>query len=45
MNGIPFEDYTDAAQPIWLANGLGFLAGTIVGYYILRRALRPDGAS
>jgi putative peptidoglycan lipid II flippase len=24
-----------------LANGLGFLAGAIVGYYLLRRALRP----
>ncbi|CAM4357600.1 putative peptidoglycan biosynthesis protein MviN [Mycobacterium basiliense] len=26
-----------------LANGLGFLAGALVGYYLLRRALRPDG--
>jgi putative peptidoglycan lipid II flippase len=26
-----------------LANGLGFLAGTIVGYYLLRRALLPAG--
>ncbi|MDC9006628.1 murein biosynthesis integral membrane protein MurJ [Mycobacterium marinum] len=26
-----------------LANGLGFLAGAIVGYYLLRRALRPGG--
>src|SRR6185312_6319271 len=26
-----------------LANGLGFLAGAIVGYYLLRRALRPRG--
>nr|WP_264019087.1 murein biosynthesis integral membrane protein MurJ [Mycobacterium noviomagense] len=26
-----------------LANGLGFLAGAIVGYYLLRRALRPLG--
>jgi putative peptidoglycan lipid II flippase len=26
-----------------LANGLGFLAGAIVGYYLLRKALRPPG--
>jgi putative peptidoglycan lipid II flippase len=26
-----------------LANGLGFLAGAIVGYYLLRRTLRPVG--
>lgn len=26
-----------------LANGLGFLAGAIVGYYLLRRALLPKG--
>ncbi len=26
-----------------LANGLGFLAGAIVGYVLLRRALLPDG--
>ncbi|ORB67244.1 murein biosynthesis protein MurJ [Mycobacterium shinjukuense] len=26
-----------------LANGLGFLAGALVGYYLLRRALRPGG--
>jgi putative peptidoglycan lipid II flippase len=26
-----------------LANGLGFLAGAIVGYYLLRRALLPAG--
>ncbi|MGC2653153.1 MAG: murein biosynthesis integral membrane protein MurJ [Mycobacterium sp.] len=26
-----------------LANGLGFLAGAIVGYYLLRHALRPPG--
>jgi putative peptidoglycan lipid II flippase len=26
-----------------LANGLGFLAGAIAGYYLLRRALRPLG--
>jgi putative peptidoglycan lipid II flippase len=26
-----------------LANGLGFLAGAIVGYYLLRNALRPLG--
>ncbi|HZU46024.1 MAG TPA: murein biosynthesis integral membrane protein MurJ, partial [Mycobacterium sp.] len=26
-----------------LANGLGFLAGAIVGYYLLRRGLRPLG--
>jgi putative peptidoglycan lipid II flippase len=26
-----------------LANGLGFLAGAIVGYYLLRNALRPAG--
>jgi putative peptidoglycan lipid II flippase len=26
-----------------LANGLGFLAGAIVGYYLLRNALRPPG--
>lgn len=25
------------------ANGLGFLAGAIIGYYLLRRALRPVG--
>lgn len=31
------------AAYLGLANGLGFLAGTIGGYYILRRALRPDG--
>ena len=28
-----------------LANGLGFLAGAIVGYYLLRRALLPPVAS
>jgi putative peptidoglycan lipid II flippase len=26
-----------------LANGLGFLAGAIVGYYLLRKALKPAG--
>jgi putative peptidoglycan lipid II flippase len=26
-----------------LANGLGFLAGAIVGYYLLRKTLRPPG--
>ncbi len=26
-----------------LANGLGFLAGAIIGYYLLRHALRPAG--
>lgn len=26
-----------------LANGVGFLAGAIVGYYLLRKALRPSG--
>jgi putative peptidoglycan lipid II flippase len=26
-----------------LANGLGFTAGAVVGYYLLRRALRPPG--
>ena len=26
-----------------LANGLGFLAGMVVGYFLLRRALRPPG--
>ncbi|QUR69475.1 murein biosynthesis integral membrane protein MurJ [Mycobacterium spongiae] len=26
-----------------LANGLGFLSGALVGYYLLRRTLRPDG--
>jgi putative peptidoglycan lipid II flippase len=26
-----------------LANGLGFLAGAIAGYYLLRHALRPNG--
>jgi putative peptidoglycan lipid II flippase len=26
-----------------LANGLGFLAGAVVGYYLLRRALLPKG--
>ncbi|WP_085104583.1 murein biosynthesis integral membrane protein MurJ [Mycobacterium paraense] len=26
-----------------LANGVGFLAGAIVGYYLLRRALLPNG--
>ena len=26
-----------------LANGLGFLAGAIAGYYLLRKALRPPG--
>lgn len=26
-----------------LANGLGFLAGALVGYYLLRRSLRPGG--
>ncbi|OHU81911.1 murein biosynthesis integral membrane protein MurJ, partial [Mycobacterium talmoniae] len=26
-----------------LANGLGFLAGAVVGYYLLRRTLRPSG--
>ncbi|MFN8229193.1 MAG: murein biosynthesis integral membrane protein MurJ [Mycobacterium sp.] len=25
------------------ANGLGFLAGAVLGYFLLRRALRPDG--
>ena len=29
------------AAYLGLANGLGFLAGAIVGYYLLRRALRP----
>jgi putative peptidoglycan lipid II flippase len=27
-----------------LANGLGFLAGAIAGYYLLRNALRPPGS-
>ncbi len=31
------------AAYLGLANGLGFLAGAIVGYYLLRRALRPRG--
>ncbi len=26
-----------------LANGLGFVAGAVVGYYLLRRTLRPHG--
>ncbi len=26
-----------------LANGLGFLAGAVTGYFLLRNALRPDG--
>ncbi|KAA1246026.1 murein biosynthesis protein MurJ [Mycobacterium simiae] len=26
-----------------LANGLGFLAGAIIGYYLLRQSLRPGG--
>lgn len=33
------------AAYLGLANGLGFLAGTIVGYYILRRACGPTAAS
>ena len=31
------------AAYLGLANGLGFLAGAILGYYLLRRALRPRG--
>jgi putative peptidoglycan lipid II flippase len=31
------------AAYLGLANGLGFLAGAIVGYYLLRNALRPAG--
>jgi len=31
------------AAYLGLANGLGFLAGAIVGYYLLRRSLRPRG--
>ncbi|HET9876824.1 MAG TPA: murein biosynthesis integral membrane protein MurJ [Mycobacterium sp.] len=31
------------AAYLGLANGLGFASGAIVGYYLLRRALRPPG--
>jgi putative peptidoglycan lipid II flippase len=35
------DDRKLVAGYLGLANGLGFLAGAIVGYYLLRRALRP----
>ncbi len=31
------------AAYLGLANGLGFLAGAVTGYFLLRNALRPDG--
>jgi putative peptidoglycan lipid II flippase len=37
------DDRKLVAGYLGLANGLGFLAGAIVGYYLLRRALRPAG--
>jgi putative peptidoglycan lipid II flippase len=39
-----FTDNRDlVAGYLAFANGLGFLAGAIVGYYLLRNALRPPG--
>lgn len=37
------DDRELVAGYLGLANGLGFLAGATVGYYLLRRALRPGG--
>ncbi len=37
------DDPKLVAGYLGLANGLGFLAGAIVGYYLLRRALLPTG--
>ncbi len=37
------DDPDLVAGYLGLANGLGFLAGAIVGYYLLRNALRPPG--
>jgi putative peptidoglycan lipid II flippase len=37
------DDHDLVAGYLGLANGLGFLAGAVVGYYLLRRALRPSG--
>lgn len=37
------DDADLVAGYLGLANGLGFLAGAVVGYALLRRALRPDG--
>jgi len=37
------DDPKLVAGYLGLANGLGFLAGAIVGYYLLRRALLPAG--
>ncbi|BCI92484.1 hypothetical protein NIIDMKKI_76900 [Mycobacterium kansasii] len=37
------DDPELVAGYLGLANGLGFLAGATVGYYLLRRALRPGG--
>ncbi len=36
-------DHKLVAGLLGLANGVGFLAGAIVGYYLLRRALLPAG--
>ena len=37
------DDHKLVAGFLGLANGVGFLAGAIVGYYLLRRALLPAG--
>jgi putative peptidoglycan lipid II flippase len=37
------DDPKLVAGYLGLANGLGFLAGAVVGYYLLRKALRPPG--
>ena len=37
------DDPDLVAGYLGLANGLGFLAGAIVGYYLLRNTLRPPG--
>ncbi|GFG73778.1 murein biosynthesis integral membrane protein MurJ [Mycobacterium botniense] len=37
------DDRALVAGYLGFANGLGFLAGAIVGYYLLRRTLRPAG--
>ncbi|WP_415624032.1 murein biosynthesis integral membrane protein MurJ [Mycobacterium intermedium] len=37
------DDRELVAGYLGLANGLGFLAGALIGYYLLRRSLRPGG--
>ncbi|GAB3009729.1 putative peptidoglycan biosynthesis protein MviN [Mycobacterium bourgelatii] len=37
------DDRELVAGYLGLANGLGFLAGALIGYYLLRRRLRPGG--